>query len=48
MLELAKKNKFTGLEKPRDLYITLDPFTVENNILTPTQKLKRNVGKEVF
>ena len=36
MIQLAKENKLTGLEKPKDLHLTLDPFSVENNILTPT------------
>ena len=48
MLRLAKENKFSSLERPADIYLTLDPFSVENNILTPTFKLKRNIGKEVY
>jgi len=47
-LRLAKENNFTSLEKPKDLIIQLDPFTVENDILTPTFKLKRNIAKEKF
>jgi long-chain acyl-CoA synthetase len=45
---LAKENQFSSLEKPKDLYITLDPFTVENDLLTPTMKLKRNIAKTTF
>ena len=51
MLELerlAKENKLSGLEKPKDICFTLEAFSVDNNILTPTFKLKRNIAREVF
>lgn len=48
MLRLATENKLSGLEKPKDIYLTLDTFSIENNILTPTFKLKRNIAREVF
>lgn len=48
MLRLAIENKLSGLEKPKDIYLTLDAFSIENNILTPTFKLKRNIAREVF
>jgi long-chain acyl-CoA synthetase len=51
MDELAKlsiEQKLSGLEKPKDIYLTSDPFSVENGIITPTFKLKRNVGREVY
>jgi len=48
LLELAKANKFSGLEKIKKCYITEEPFTIENDILTPTMKVKRNVAKKVF
>ncbi len=38
----------SGLEKPKDIYVSFEPFSIENNILTPTFKLKRNIGREVF
>lgn len=41
---LADENKFNSLERPKQLILTMDPFTVENEILTPTMKLKRNVA----
>ena len=46
--KLGKANKLSGLERPKDIYITADPFSIENNILTPTFKLKRNVGRDVY
>lgn len=45
---LGKSNKLSSLERPRDFYLTEDPFTIENEILTPTMKLKRNVGGKVY
>jgi len=48
MQRLALENKLTGLEKPKDVYFTLTSFSVENNILTPTFKLKRNIARDVF
>lgn len=48
LLELAKANKFSGLEKIKKLYLTADPMTIENDILTPTMKIKRNIAKKVY
>lgn len=45
---LGVENKLSSLEKPKDIALTLDAFTIENNLFTPTFKLKRNVGREVF
>lgn len=45
---LAKANEFNSLEKPKEIILTREPFTIENNILTPTMKLKRNICKEKF
>ncbi|KAJ5533451.1 AMP-dependent synthetase/ligase [Penicillium frequentans] len=38
---VAKKHKLAGYERVRNVSLKLDPFTVENNLLTPTLKLKR-------
>ncbi|RAH48546.1 putative AMP-binding enzyme [Aspergillus brunneoviolaceus CBS 621.78] len=38
---VAKKHKLAGYEKIKNCALMLDPFTVENNLLTPTLKLKR-------
>lgn len=46
--QLATANKLSGLEKPKDVYMTFDQFSVENNLLTPTFKLKRNIAREYF
>ena len=48
MTRLGNENKFTGLEKVKDISLSAEPFTIENDILTPTFKLKRNIAKKVF
>lgn len=48
LMQLATKNKLTSLEKPKDIFLHTEPFSLENEILTPTFKLKRNVASKVF
>lgn len=45
---LGKANNLSSLERPKDIFIQKEPFSVENDILTPTFKLKRNIGKATF
>ena len=45
---MSTKNKLSSLEKPRDICLTADAFSIENNLLTPTFKLKRNVARDHF
>jgi len=45
---LGRENKLSSLEKPKEFELWPQPFTIENNILTSTFKLKRNIAKEVF
>ena len=42
------EQKLSGLEKPKDILIYNGTFSVENNLLTPTFKLKRNVARDFF
>jgi long-chain acyl-CoA synthetase len=44
----AKENALNSLEKIKDVYLTPEPFTVDNDIITPTFKIKRNIAKKVF
>jgi long-chain acyl-CoA synthetase len=37
-----------GYEIPKAIYLSREPFTLENEILTPTMKLKRNVAQVHF
>jgi len=46
--QLGRANKLSSLEKPKDIILTTEPFSIENNMLTPTFKLKRNIGREVY
>ncbi|KAF2261687.1 long-chain-fatty-acid-CoA ligase 1 [Lojkania enalia] len=39
--KVGKKNKFNSYERVRQLRLFLDPFTIDNQLLTPTLKLKR-------
>jgi len=48
LMALAAQNKLTSLEKPKDLFLHPEEFSVDNNILTPTFKLKRNIAAQVF
>lgn len=45
---IGTANKLSGLEKPKDIALTFEPFSIENNLLTPTFKLKRNIAREHF
>ncbi|KAF2016509.1 long-chain-fatty-acid-CoA ligase 1 [Aaosphaeria arxii CBS 175.79] len=38
---IAKKSKFNSYERVRAVRLFVDPFTIENQLLTPTLKLKR-------
>ncbi|KAG6335217.1 hypothetical protein ID866_3862 [Astraeus odoratus] len=38
----AKKDKLAGFEFVKRIHVTMDPFTVEDNTLTPTLKLRRS------
>ena len=46
--KLGAANKLSSLEKPKEFILHSELFSPENNILTSTFKLKRNVAKEVF
>ena len=46
LCKLAAENKCNGLEKPKQILLIEDPWTVENDYLTPTMKIKRNVARD--
>ena len=48
MASLATKLKLNSLEKPKEIFITSEPFSIDNGILTPTMKLKRHIGYKVY
>ena len=45
---MKKASNLTGLEIPKRFYFTREEFTLENNLLTPTMKLKRNDAKKKY
>ena len=45
---IQKKNKLRGIEKIRDLIIDSEQWTVENDLLTPTFKLKRKAVQNKY
>merc|ERR1719263_1080592 len=45
---IANANKFNSLEKPKQMKLLFDPWTVESDILTPIMKLKRNIAKDRY
>lgn len=50
-MELKKKGKeasFVGYEIPQRVFLSPTPFTVENELLTTTFKLKRHETKKYF
>jgi len=45
---IAKEFKFIGYERVRAHYLYVNPFQVENNLMTPTMKVKRAQVKKHF
>lgn len=46
--KVSKMNKLHGYEIPKAIHVEADPFSVENELLTPSFKLKRNVALDKF
>ncbi len=44
----GKKNDFKGFEIIKKCYLSNEPFSVDNGMLTPTMKLKRNEAKQKY
>ena len=47
-LELIKVKKFNRLEKIKKVYLNTEPFSMKNDILTPTMKIKRNIARKLY
>ncbi|RYP90751.1 hypothetical protein DL770_003146 [Monosporascus sp. CRB-9-2] len=39
--DIGKSHKFNGYERVRNVLLDIEPFTIQNELLTPTLKLKR-------
>ena len=48
MEKLGRSNDFKGFEVIKKIYLSPEPFTPENDIVTPTLKVKRHVAKNYF
>lgn len=48
IVKQAREAGFFGFEIPQKVHLTSNAFTPDNEILTPTFKLKRNEAKKVF
>lgn len=48
IMEAGRAADLQGFEIPRNVWLTADQFTVENDLMTPTMKLKRNTLQAKF
>lgn len=48
MVETANKSKLVGFEKIKNIYCDSEAWTVDNGMLTPTMKLKRDFSKNHY
>ncbi|CAO3649539.1 unnamed protein product [Cunninghamella blakesleeana] len=48
IINVAKQGKLKGFEIPKAIYLEPVPFSLDNNILTPTMKLKRHEAKSIY
>ncbi|KAK3985780.1 hypothetical protein QBC44DRAFT_151835 [Cladorrhinum sp. PSN332] len=46
--QIGKSHKFNNFEKVKNVYFDIDPFTIENELLTPTLKTKRPQTARAF
>ncbi|KAG8921090.1 hypothetical protein FRC01_000420 [Tulasnella sp. 417] len=48
MTKTAKKAGLNGFETVKAIHLTLEPFTIENNLLTPTFKVRRRDAAALY
>ncbi|KAH8125840.1 hypothetical protein ACSS6W_005605 [Trichoderma asperelloides] len=46
--KIAQKQKFNSFERVRNVYLDIEPFSIENELFTPTLKLKRPQTARAF
>ena len=44
----GRRNGLKGFELPKKIYLFKDKFSVENQIITPTMKIRRHIAKKIF
>ena len=45
---ISRKYDLKGFEIPKKIYLSKEEFTIENNMMTPTMKLKYNEIKKKY
>ena len=48
LLRLSKENELNGFETVKAIYVEPNQFTVENDLVTPTFKLKRQKARDYY
>ena len=46
--KLAELDKLAGFERIKNIKLVVDPFTIENDLLTPKMTLKRHLARKKF
>ena len=46
--EFSRNNDIKGFEIVKNVYLSKEAFTVDNNLLTTTMKIKRHIAKKYF
>ena len=46
--KFGRKNDLKGFELPKKIHLCKEPFSVENQIITPTMKIRRHIAKKYF
>ena len=48
MDKFGRKSDLKGFELPKKVHLCKEPFSVENQIITPTMKIRRHIAKKTF
>ncbi|CAA9988583.1 acyl-CoA synthetase, putative [Plasmodium knowlesi strain H] len=48
LIKMGKKDGLKGYEQIKDVYFATEPFTIENDLLTPTGKIKRHAVQKKY
>ena len=48
MDQFGREKNLMGFEIPKKIYLAKEPFSIENQLMTPTMKLRRQIAKKYF